>query len=100
MTGKATDVVDRVAQLFHNPNHIVVMGVVNTTPDSFSDGGKFFDTERAVQRALLLAKDGADIIDIGGESSRPGADPVSVDEELRRVIPVIEQLARQTDIPI
>ncbi len=100
MINKASRAVDQVTPLFNNSNHIIVMGVVNTTPDSFSDGGKFFDTERAVERALQLVADGADIIDIGGESSRPGADPVSTDEELRRVLPVIERLIPQIDVPI
>lgn len=68
----------------------VVMGVVNVTPDSFSDGGDFFDTARAVDRALSLAADGAAIIDIGGESTRPGADPMPVADEIARVVPVIE----------
>ena len=68
------------------------MGVVNVTPDSFSDGGKFFGTEQAVARARRLADDGADIIDLGGESTRPGAAPVSEAEELKRVIPVLEKL--------
>jgi dihydropteroate synthase len=69
------------------------MGVLNVTPDSFSDGGKFVDVERAVAHARWMAKAWADIIDVGGESTRPGATPVSTDEELRRVIPVIERLA-------
>ena len=68
------------------------MGVLNVTPDSFSDGGKFFDTDRAIAHGQALAQAGADIIDIGGESTRPGAVPVSADEELRRVVPVIEAL--------
>ena len=76
------------------------MGVVNVTPDSFSDGGEFFSTERAVARALQLAAEGADFIDIGGESTRPGAGPVPEAEELRRVIPVIEQLAGKLAIAI
>lgn len=71
----------------------LVMGVLNTTPDSFSDGGSFVSTELAVQRAHQMLSEGAHIIDIGGESSRPGADPVSVADELARVIPVVEQLA-------
>jgi len=70
-----------------------IMGIVNVTPDSFSDGGKFFDTSRAVEHGWQLIDEGAQILDIGGESSRPGAKPVSVDDELRRVIPVIEALA-------
>ncbi|MGQ0578174.1 MAG: dihydropteroate synthase [Betaproteobacteria bacterium] len=70
----------------------LIMGVVNVTPDSFSDGGRFLGTQRAVEHALILVEEGADILDIGGESSRPGAEPVDVDEELRRVMPVLEQL--------
>ena len=70
----------------------LVMGVLNVTPDSFSDGGKFFDIEHAVAHAREMAAAGADIIDVGGESSRPGARPVSADEEWRRVIPVIERI--------
>lgn len=76
------------------------MGIVNVTPDSFSDGGRFFACEAAVEHALQLVADGADILDVGGESTRPGADAVPLEEELRRVVPVIEQLARKTDIPI
>jgi dihydropteroate synthase len=82
------------------PRPPLLMGVVNVTPDSFSDGGEFFSTEKAVARALELAAEGADIIDIGGESSRPGAKPVPEAEELRRVIPVIEQLAGRLAIAI
>ena len=69
------------------------MGVVNVTPDSFSDGGLFLDADAAVEHGLRLTAEGADILDIGGESTRPGADPVGEDEELRRVVPVIERLA-------
>ena len=76
------------------------MGVVNVTPDSFSDGGKFFDTDVAIAQGEKLAADGADILDIGGESTRPFSDPVPVEEEIRRVVPVIEQLARRVSIPI
>ncbi|MDP8243102.1 MAG: dihydropteroate synthase [Candidatus Hinthialibacter antarcticus] len=71
----------------------LIMGVVNVTPDSFSDGGQFFNPTKAIRQAERLLEQGADIIDIGGESSRPGADPVLVDEELRRVLPSIEELA-------
>jgi dihydropteroate synthase len=78
----------------------MIMGVLNVTPDSFSDGGKFFDTERAIARGCQLAADGADILDIGGESTRPGADPVSAVEELKRVLPVIENLRAKVGIPI
>jgi dihydropteroate synthase len=73
---------------------VLIMGVVNVTPDSFSDGGRFLDADAAVEHALRLAAEGADILDIGGESTRPGAGPVGADEELRRVVPVIERLAR------
>jgi dihydropteroate synthase len=77
-----------------------VMGIVNVTPDSFSDGGAHDTTEAAVAHGLKLVEEGADLLDIGGESTRPGAAPVSVEEELRRVIPVIEQLAARTQVPI
>ena len=76
------------------------MGVVNVTPDSFSDGGKFLDAARAVARALELVAQGAGILDLGGESTRPGAVPVAEAEELRRVLPVIERLAPQVKIPL
>ncbi len=76
------------------------MGIVNVTPDSFSDGGKFLDGESAVAHALELVAQGAEILDIGGESTRPGAEPVSEKEELRRVIPVIESLAAKIKIPL
>ncbi len=77
-----------------------VMGIVNVTPDSFSDGGKHMRVDAAVAHAMRLAEEGADILDIGGESTRPGADDVSLEEELRRVIPVIERLAKETALPI
>ncbi|WP_419403730.1 dihydropteroate synthase [Stenotrophomonas rhizophila] len=77
-----------------------VMGIVNVTPDSFSDGGAHDNTEAAVAHGLQLVAEGADLLDIGGESTRPGAAPVPLEEELRRVVPVIEQLARQTQVPI
>jgi dihydropteroate synthase len=77
-----------------------VMGIVNVTPDSFSDGGSHDTTEAAVAHGLRLADEGADVLDVGGESTRPGADEVSIEEELRRVIPVIERLARETTLPI
>ena len=77
-----------------------IMGVVNVTPDSFSDGGKFFNVETAVARGEQLAADGAHILDIGGESTRPFSDPVAPEEELRRVLPVVEKLARRVSIPI
>ena len=76
------------------------MGIVNVTPDSFSDGGKYLEGRAAVEHALELAEEGAEILDIGGESTRPGATPVSEFEELRRVIPVIENLAAKIRIPL
>jgi dihydropteroate synthase len=82
------------------PRPALLMGVVNATPDSFYDGGRHGDTESAVAHALKLAGEGADIIDIGGESSRPRAGPVSQEEELRRVIPVLEALAGAVSIPL
>ena len=78
----------------------LIMGVLNVTPDSFSDGGAYLDTEAAIARALQLEQDGADILDIGGESTRPGAAPVSPEEEQRRVLPVIDGLRGKLRIPI
>ena len=77
-----------------------VMGIVNVTPDSFSDGGTHNTAATAIAHGLKLVEEGADVLDIGGESTRPGADEVSIDEELRRVIPVIEALAAQVNVPI
>ncbi|GAB6182747.1 dihydropteroate synthase [Thermodesulfovibrio hydrogeniphilus] len=77
-----------------------IMGIVNVTPDSFFDGGRYFNVEQAVERGIRLAEEGADILDIGGESTRPGSEPVSVDEELKRVLPVIEKLSKKVNIPI
>ena len=89
------------------PNHTLelgqrtcIMGVVNVTPDSFSDGGKFYDTDVAIAQGEKLAADGADIIDVGGESTRPFSDSVSIEEEIRRVVPVIEALAQRVSIPV
>ena len=78
----------------------VVMGIVNVTPDSFSDGGLFLEPARAIEHGLRMAEEGADIIDVGGESSRPGSDPLPLEEELRRIIPTIEGLASHLTIPI
>ena len=78
----------------------LVMGILNVTPDSFSDGGMFLEKDKAVARGIALANEGADIIDVGGESTRPGADPVSLQEELDRVIPVISELTDSIDVPI
>ncbi|MBX9579495.1 MAG: dihydropteroate synthase [Gemmataceae bacterium] len=78
----------------------LVMGVVNVTPDSFSDGGRYFDPAAGIDHGLQLAADGADILDVGGESTRPGSQPIPLDEELRRVVPVVEGLAKRTTVPI
>lgn len=78
----------------------LIMGIVNVTPDSFSDGGKYFDSQAAVDHALALVAEGADLLDIGGESTRPYAAPVDAEEELRRVLTVIERLVEQTEVPI
>jgi dihydropteroate synthase len=78
----------------------LIMGVLNVTPDSFSEHGEFFSTGKAIEHGLKMAAEGASIIDVGGESARPGAEPVTVDEELRRVIPVIENLRQKLDVPI
>src|SRR5438067_6033927 len=77
-----------------------VMGIVNVTPDSFSDGGRFLDPDAAVVHGTELAEQGADVLDVGGESTRPGAAPVPPDEELRRVVPVVERLAAATTVPL
>lgn len=78
----------------------LVMGVLNVTPDSFSDGGRFTSTERALARAAEMIKEGADILDIGGESTRPGAETVSAEEETRRIVPVIEALSKEASVPV
>ncbi len=88
---------NRSLPLPHPPG---VMGIVNVTPDSFSDGGVHFDHSKAVHAALQMREDGAALVDIGGESTRPGAEPVPVDVELQRVIPVIEQIRRRSDVTI
>ncbi len=78
----------------------LVMGILNVTPDSFYDGGRYADTSAAVQRAVQMVEEGADIIDIGGESTRPGSAPVPEEEELRRVMPIIEAVRARVDVPI
>jgi len=92
---KAAELAELVAR-----QRTLLMAVLNVTPDSFSDGGRFLEPETAVERGLELAEEGADIIDIGGESTRPGAEPVSEDEEIRRVLPVIEKLASACNVPL
>ncbi len=78
----------------------LVMGIVNVTPDSFSDGGQFATTESAVAQGLELVRQGADLLDVGGESTRPGSQPVSLEEELARVVPVVRELRRQVNVPL
>src|SRR2546426_3296764 len=89
MVGRQWKIGDRIFDL---SRHGLIMGILNVTPDSFSDGGKFFTAEKAVEHGLRMVEEGAQIVDVGGESTRPGAEPVAAEEELRRVIPVIEQL--------
>jgi dihydropteroate synthase len=85
---------------FRFPRPVIVMGIVNVTPDSFSDGGKYLDSGAAVAHALRLIEQGAEMIDVGGESTRPSAEPVEESDEMRRVMPVIERLAREIRVPI
>lgn len=87
-------------RIFDLTAHTYVMGILNVTPDSFSDGGKFIDKDVAVKRALQMIEEGADIIDIGGESTRPGFTPVSADEQIERVVPVIEEIKKNLDTPV
>lgn len=91
---------ERLTRWFEERNRVLVMGVLNLTPDSFYDGGRYTTTQSAVARALEMVEEGADIIDIGGESSRPGARSVSLDEELARIVPVVEALAARSDVLI
>ena len=88
---------DRVLEMGRRP---LIMGILNATPDSFSDGGSYTDIDSAVARAVEMLGEGADIVDVGGESTRPGADAVGVDEEIRRVVPIVERLAARTDAVI
>lgn len=97
LTKKQTAIKRFVLDFSNGP---LVMGIVNVTPDSFSDGGRFLDNEKAVEHALRLEDEGADILDIGGESSRPFAEAVSEEEELRRVIPLIYELSKKVSAPI
>jgi len=82
------------------PRHPLLMGIVNVTPDSFSDGGQFFSSQAAIEHALRLAEEGADILDIGGESTRPYSEPVDARQELDRVLPVIEALSARVNVPL
>src|SRR5438552_18721400 len=97
MGGRQWKIVERVFDLSRQG---LIMGVLNVTPDSFSDGGKFLTAEKAVEHGMQMAAEGAQIIDVGGESTRPGAEPVAAEEELRRVLPVIEQLRVKIDTVI
>ena len=85
---------------FDTANKTYVMGILNVTPDSFSDGGKYNEVELALKKAEEMMHEGADIIDVGGESTRPGYVPVSVQEEIERVAPVIEAIKKNLDIPV
>jgi dihydropteroate synthase len=87
-------------RIFDISSRTHLMGILNVTPDSFSDGGEFFKYDDAVKQGIRMAEEGADIIDVGGESTRPGSDPIIIEEELSRVIPVIESLSKEIDIPI
>jgi dihydropteroate synthase len=87
-------------RVLHLDRRALVMGIVNVTPDSFSDGGRYLAPASAIAHALELVQEGADILDIGGESSRPGATPVALEEELERVVPVVQALVAQTDVPL
>ncbi|WP_052077888.1 dihydropteroate synthase [Rhodococcoides fascians] len=96
---RAADARDRLLTRL-TTSHPVVCGIVNVTPDSFSDGGLFLDSDRAVAHALSMVDDGAELLDIGGESTRPGATPPTVEEEIARVVPVIDALSRRTSTPL
>src|SRR5262249_60631326 len=85
---------------FDVSSHGLIMGALNVTPDSFSDGGEFLTADKAIERGLQIAAEGAHVIDVGGESTRPGSEPVTADEELRGVIPGIEKVRRKLDISI
>jgi dihydropteroate synthase len=97
MRGRLWKIGDRIFDLSRQG---LIMGVLNVTPDSFSDGGNFPEIENAVEHGLRMASEGAHIVDVGGESTRPGAEPVAAEEELLRVIPVIEQLRRKSEVII
>jgi dihydropteroate synthase len=97
MSALAWQLRDRTLHIGSRP---LAMGIVNVTPDSFSDGGKWIDTSAAIAHSLKLVEEGADVLDIGGESTRPGAEPVSVEEELRRVVPVVAEVAKRASVPL
>ena len=81
----------------NNQSYTLIQGILNITPDSFSDGGRFLEPEKAFLRAIQMIEEGADIIDVGGESTRPGSDSISSDEELDRIIPIIERIKKESD---
>ena len=87
-------------RLFEWKKKTYVMGILNVTPDSFSDGGSYVDIDTAIKQAVFMSKEGCDIIDVGGETTKPGATPISVEEEIRRVIPVVERLSKEVELPI
>ena len=91
---------NRLAEWMRNRDRVLVMGVLNVTPDSFHDGGRFASTEAALERALQMEADGADILDVGGESTRPGAEPLPPEEEMNRILPVIEAIRKRSSIPL
>ena len=98
---RVAEKIERTLKFFlKRPPSLKIMGILNVTPDSFYDGGRYFDREKAIEKGVSLVKDGADILDIGGESSRPGASPISVKEEKERVIPLIKGLAKLIKVPI
>jgi dihydropteroate synthase len=85
---------------FDLKHRTILMGILNVTPNSFSDGGKYFSPDKAIKHALMMEKQGADIIDIGGESTRPGSKKITVEEEINRIVPTIEELVKKINIPI
>ncbi len=100
MNGVSVYTLDCDSRRLELGNRTLVMGVLNVTPDSFADGGRFFSRDRAVEHGLAMARNGADMIDVGGESTRPFSSPISPEQEMERVLPVIEALSRELDIPI
>jgi dihydropteroate synthase len=94
------DTILPMARFASNGASCLIMGVLNVTPNSFSDGGQFFEPDKAIEHGLQMAADGAAIIDVGGESSRPGSEPVSPEQQIKRVVPVIEALVKKIDVPI
>jgi dihydropteroate synthase len=100
MMKKQSDIVKLTKSKLDFSAGCLVMGILNVTPDSFSDGGEFFDTEKAIHRGQQIKNQGASIIDIGGESTRPGAEPITAEQQIKRIIPVIEGLVKKVTIPI